>query len=84
MPGMGGGRAGPGGPAAQGGGAAQGGRSGGAGAAVVMRNLWFINGDGKPGVIRVQSGISNGTNTEIRSAENLEGMRIILREKING
>ena len=49
-----------------------------------MRNLWFVNDDGKPDVIRVQAGISNGMNTEIRSTENLEGMRIILREKING
>ena len=49
---------------------------------VVMRNLWFIGDDGKLNVIRVQAGISNGSFTEIRSAESLEGKQVILREKI--
>jgi len=50
--------------------------------AVVMRNLWFINGEGKLEVIRVQTGISNGTLTEIITQDDLEGKQFILREKI--
>jgi HlyD family secretion protein len=50
--------------------------------AVVMRNLWYINGDGKLEVMRVQTGISNGTSTEIRPFEDLEGKQVILRERI--
>jgi HlyD family secretion protein len=50
---------------------------------VVMRNLWFINDEGKLDCMRVQAGISNGSFTEIRSrAEDLEGKQVILREKI--
>ena len=51
-------------------------------AEVVMRNLWFINDQGKLEVIQVQTGISNGTLTEIRTTEDLEGKQVILREKI--
>jgi len=52
--------------------------------AVVIRNLWHINGDGKLDVMRVQTGVTNGTLTEIRAGSNgeLEGMQVILREKI--
>jgi hypothetical protein len=47
-----------------------------------MRNLWYLNGEGKLAVIRVRTGVTNGTNTEIRSTEDLEGKQVILREKI--
>ena len=57
-------------------------RSRGSGAQIVMRNLWFINSDGKLDVLRVQAGISDGSLTEIISTENLEGRQFILREKI--
>jgi HlyD family secretion protein len=50
--------------------------------AIVMRNLWYINGDSKLEVMQVQTGISNGTFTEIRSLGDLEGKQVILREKI--
>jgi len=50
--------------------------------AVVYRNLWYINGDGKLEVMRVETGISSGSFTEIRSFEDLEGMQVILRERI--
>ncbi|GHV75887.1 hypothetical protein AGMMS49942_07080 [Spirochaetia bacterium] len=59
-----------------------GGRPAAARNAVVMRNLWYLNGEGKLEVMRVQAGITNGTNTEIRSTLDLEKLRIILREKI--
>ncbi|GHV29733.1 hypothetical protein AGMMS4952_15820 [Spirochaetia bacterium] len=49
---------------------------------VVMRNLWYINSEGKLDVMRVRTGITNGTSTEIRSTEDLEGKQFILREKI--
>ena len=50
-------------------------------AAVVMRNLWFINGDGRHEVLQVQIGISTGTLTEIITADDIEGMQVILRER---
>jgi HlyD family secretion protein len=50
--------------------------------AVVMRNLWFVGGDGKLDLIRVEAGITNGSFTEIRVAEDMEGRQFILRERI--
>ena len=53
------------------------------GTPVVIRNLWFIADDGKPEVMQVMAGISDGSFTEIRSRDNsLEGRQFILREKI--
>jgi HlyD family secretion protein len=49
---------------------------------IVMRNLWYINDEGKLDVMRVRTGISSGSFTEIRSRDELEGKQIILREKI--
>ena len=50
--------------------------------ALVMRNLWFLNSEGKPELMRVQTGISNGSFTEIISGDDLEGRQFILREKL--
>jgi len=50
--------------------------------AIVWRNLWFFNGEGKLGVIQVRTGISDGTSTEIIVPDDFEGRQIILREKI--
>jgi HlyD family secretion protein len=50
--------------------------------AIVYRNLWYINGEGKLEVMRVETGISSGSYTEIRSFEDLEGMQVILRERV--
>jgi multidrug efflux pump subunit AcrA (membrane-fusion protein) len=47
-----------------------------------MRNFWYIGDDGKLNVMQVRTGITNGSFTEIRSRENLEGKQVILREKI--
>ena len=68
-------------------GARQGAGQGGApAAAIVTRNLWYINGEGKIEVMRVQTGVSNGSLTEIISTaslpEDLEGRQVILRERI--
>jgi HlyD family secretion protein len=49
---------------------------------VVMRNLWFIGADGKLDVMRIQTGISDGTLTELLTDEALDGRQVILREKI--
>jgi len=51
-------------------------------AAVVMRNLWYINVEGKLEVMQVRTGISDGSFTEILSREGLEGRQVILRERI--
>ena len=50
--------------------------------AVVMRNLWFINSEGKLDVIQVRTGISDGSFTEIFTDDDLEGREFILREKL--
>jgi len=49
---------------------------------VVMRNLWYLNGDGTLGVMRVQTGLTNGSFTEIIAMEDMEGRQVILRERI--
>jgi HlyD family secretion protein len=60
----------------------QGGQGRNTGQTVVIRNLWYIGDDGKLAVIRVRTGITSGSLTEIRSRENLEDKQVILREKI--
>jgi HlyD family secretion protein len=55
---------------------------GGTRAAVVFRNIWYMNNDGALEVIQVQTGISTSTLTEIISPEDLEGKQVILREKL--
>jgi len=49
---------------------------------VVVRNLWYINDEGKLGVMQVRTGISSGSYTEIYAADDFEGKQVILREKI--
>jgi HlyD family secretion protein len=50
--------------------------------AVVMRNLWYINNEGKLDVMQVRIGISSGSFTEIYAPADLEGIQVILRERI--
>ena len=50
--------------------------------AVVMRNLWYINDDGRLEVVQVSIGISSGSLTEIIGMDELEGQQVILRERI--
>jgi hypothetical protein len=47
-----------------------------------MRNLWFINADGKLDVMQIRTGISDGSSTEIYLDDDFEGMQVILRERI--
>jgi HlyD family secretion protein len=50
---------------------------------VVMRNLWFMNSEGKLDVMQVQTGISDGSFTEIlANNEDIEGRQVILRERL--
>ena len=49
---------------------------------VVMRNLWFINSEGRLDVLQVRTGISDGSFTEVFSKEDLESLQVILREKV--
>ena len=51
-------------------------------AAVVYRNIWYINDEGKLEVIQVQTGISTSSQTEIISNVNLEGKQVIARERL--
>jgi HlyD family secretion protein len=60
----------------------QGARQNGRREQVVMRNLWYVGDDGKLEVMRVRTGISSGSFTEIRGGEDLEGRQVILKEKI--
>jgi HlyD family secretion protein len=51
------------------------------------RPLWYIGENGKPEVMLVRIGITDGSSTEIRAAERegsteLEGMQVILRERV--
>jgi hypothetical protein len=50
--------------------------------AVVMRNLWYLNADGKLDVMQVRTGVSDGSFTEIFLDEEFEGRQIILRERV--
>ncbi len=49
---------------------------------VVVRNLWYINDEGKLEVMQVRTGISSGSYTQVYAADELEGKQFILREKI--
>ncbi|MCL2318502.1 MAG: efflux RND transporter periplasmic adaptor subunit [Treponema sp.] len=49
------------------------------------RTLWVIDANGKPDVIMVHTGISDGTNTEVipmQGQDNPEGKQIVLRERV--
>jgi len=55
--------------------------------AVVMRNLWYLNGEGKLEVMRLRTGISDGSFTELIlmesiSPEEIQSRHVILREKL--
>jgi len=51
---------------------------------IVMRNLWYINDEGKLAVIQVRAGVSDGSNTQVFLDEEFEGMSVILREQAAG
>ena len=47
-----------------------------------IKTIWFINNEGLLDVLAVRTGINNGTNSEILTDANLEGKKIILKERI--
>ncbi|MCL2213829.1 MAG: efflux RND transporter periplasmic adaptor subunit [Treponema sp.] len=55
---------------------------GGTRAAIVYRNIWYMNDEGKLEVIQVQTGISTSSQTEIISTLDLEGKQVISRERL--
>lgn len=73
--GNGGGPGGPGGPGGFGGSGGWGGGEGGRGRDIAR--LWCLDEQGKPKVIRVRTGITDGQMTEIRSEELSEGLEVI-------
>lgn len=53
------------------------------GAAAAPRTIWYMGDSGKPEVMLVRGGSTDGSFTEVMSMQqNLEGMKIILREKV--
>jgi HlyD family secretion protein len=56
-------------------------RSSGGVNSITIKSLWFINDEGKPEMMMVKTGISDGSFTEIIDGHP-EGTRIILREKV--
>ena len=40
--------------------------------------LWYVNASGKPAVMRVRTGLSDGQNTEVTGADVKEGMQVII------
>jgi HlyD family secretion protein len=49
---------------------------------IVMRNLWFLAEDGKLDVMQVQTGISDGSFTEVYLHSEFDGRQVILRERV--
>jgi HlyD family secretion protein len=54
--------------------------SGGAASSAVKKALWYLDAQGKLAVKMVAVGSSDGTNTEIAGADEIEGSRVIVRE----
>lgn len=49
---------------------------------VTKKALWYLNAEGKLAVRMVTTGSSDGTNTEILDADDFEGTKIIMKEKV--
>lgn len=49
----------------------------------VLKNVWYIDDTGALKVMKVTAGVSDGTNTEVTPSGELEGMKIIVKEKVN-
>ena len=49
--------------------------------AQARKTLWYLDGQGKPAVLLVAVGSSDGTSTELLEAEGLEGKTVILKVK---
>lgn len=67
---------------AQGSGQTAAGQAAGTAAAVAKKTLWYLDESGKPAVKLVETGSSDGTNTELIGADALEGLAIIVKLKV--
>jgi HlyD family secretion protein len=47
------------------------------------KNVWYLDDRGALAVMKVTVGVSDGTNTEIVPSGELEGMKVIVKEKVN-
>ena len=47
-----------------------------------MRSLWYLDDNGNLQMVRVRTGVTTGTTTEIFALEDIEGREFILRERI--
>lgn len=54
-----------------------------AAAATTTKNLWYVDGSGKLCVALVEAGVTDGTNTEVTSKTDLEGLKVIVKENVN-
>ena len=43
-----------------------------------MAQLWYVDATGKPAVMRVRTGLSDGQNTEVIGQNVKEGMQVII------
>jgi hypothetical protein len=50
--------------------------------AETVKNLWYLDDAGVLSVVQVKTGVSDGTNTEVISDQNIERLKIILKEKV--
>ncbi|HUQ81655.1 MAG TPA: efflux RND transporter periplasmic adaptor subunit, partial [Gemmatimonadaceae bacterium] len=62
----------------RGAGAAGGARSRASGGRGSMAQLWYVDASGKPAVMRVRTGLSDGQNTEVTGQNLKEGMQVIV------
>jgi HlyD family secretion protein len=46
------------------------------------KNIWYLDDSGKLAVLAVKTGVSDGSNTVIVSDQDLEGKKIIVKEKV--
>jgi HlyD family secretion protein len=51
--------------------------------AAVSKNVWYLDDSGNLAVAIVTTGVTDGSNTEIFGADDLEGKAIIVKEKVN-
>lgn len=59
------------------------GNDGASSAATELKNVWYVDETGALKVMKVTAGVTDGTNTEVTSSGELEGMKIIVKEKVN-
>ncbi|HPS43154.1 MAG TPA: efflux RND transporter periplasmic adaptor subunit [Treponemataceae bacterium] len=59
------------------------GANGQAAAKAEIKNVWYLDDRGALAVMKVSAGVTDGTNTEVIPSGELEGKKIIVKEKVN-